>query len=84
MVNMQVERTRPPVITEVRRPQVSARRRAEMEIRSMRIAETPEARKDEVPEGIPAWATRVGAYYFCQSLKFLLNIHMLVKDTSLT
>ena len=30
---------------------------------SMRIAETPEARKDAVPEGRPACAKRIGAYW---------------------
>ena len=36
-----------------------------METASMRIAETPEARKEEDCAGMPAWAKSVGAYWGC-------------------
>lgn len=60
---MQNERRMPPVRAEVRRPHLSARRKAGMEIASMRIVERPEARKDAVFEARPACAKRMGAYW---------------------
>jgi hypothetical protein len=61
MVNMQKVKMQPPTIILLRREILSARRRAGMEMASMRIAERPEARKEEVFAGMPAWAKRVGA-----------------------
>lgn len=53
----------PPVMADVRRPHLSARRKAGIEIASMRIAERPDARKEDVDPERPAWAKRVGAYF---------------------
>ena len=51
---MHVDKAIPPVMTEVLRPQLSAYTNAGIDTTSMRIAETPEARKDAVPLGSPA------------------------------
>jgi len=56
------ERITPPQIADVRRPHLSASRVAGMLKANIRMAETPEARKDAVCEGMPAWAKMVGAY----------------------
>ena len=53
----------PPVMTEVLRPQLSAKMKAGTEIANIRIAETPDARKEAVPLDRPAWENRIGAYY---------------------
>ncbi len=53
----------PPTITAVLRPQPSAYRVAGMEIASMRIADKPDARNEDVPLGKPAWTKSIGAYY---------------------
>lgn len=53
----------PPVMVEVLRPQLSAKMKAGTDIANMRIAETPDARKEAVPLDRPAWANRIGAYY---------------------
>ena len=52
----------PPVMTEVLRPQRSANTKAGIDIANMRIAETPDARKEAVPLDRPAWEKRIGAY----------------------
>ena len=61
--SMQLVRRMPPTRTTVRRANRSARSMAGILIASMRIAESPEARKEAVVAGRPAWAKRVGAYY---------------------
>ena len=62
MRTMQLERPMPPVMAEVRRPHLSAKRKAGMEMASMRMAERPEARKEAVASGRPACAKSMGAY----------------------
>lgn len=62
IVNMQKVRMEPPVMTLVRRDTESVKRTAGMLIASMRMAERPEARKEDVFAEMPAWAKRVGAY----------------------
>jgi hypothetical protein len=64
MMSMQLDRPRPPDMADVRRLHLSAKRKAGTEMASMRIAERPDARKDTWLPGRPAWAKRVGAYYF--------------------
>jgi hypothetical protein len=54
MVNMQNVRTNPPVMMLLRRDTLSARRRAGILISSMRIAERPDARNEDVLAEIPA------------------------------
>ena len=54
MRNMQLDMMSPPVMIELRRPHASAYRKAGIVMRSMRIAETPDAKKDDVPAGRPA------------------------------
>jgi hypothetical protein len=61
MVNMQEVRINPPTIILLRRDILSARSKAGILMQSMRMAERPEARKEEVLAGMPAWAKRVGA-----------------------
>jgi hypothetical protein len=56
------ERTMPPVMADARRPHLSARREAGILKKSIKIAETPDARNEAVCEGNPAWAKIVGAY----------------------
>lgn len=63
MTIIQLESASPPEIAEVRRPHLSASSNAGMEIASISIAETPDARKDAVWFGRPACAKRVGAYW---------------------
>ena len=60
---MQLDRPMPPVMTEVLRPQLSAKMKAGTDIANIRIAETPDARKEAVPLDKPAWENRIGAYY---------------------
>jgi hypothetical protein len=62
MMSIEKERTNPPKMMELRRPILSEYITAGMEMASMRIAETPLARKEEDWAGMPAWAKRVGAY----------------------
>ena len=61
---MQPVRRKPPTRTTERRAKRSAKMRAGMLIASMRIADSPEAKKEAVVAGRPAWAKSVGAYYF--------------------
>ena len=61
IISMEKERTNPPKMMELRRPILSEYITAGMEIASMRIAETPEARKEEDWAGIPAWARISGS-----------------------
>jgi hypothetical protein len=61
MVNMQKVKMQPPTTILLRRDILSARSKAGMEMQSMRMAERPEARKEEVLALMPAWAKRVGA-----------------------
>lgn len=65
---MRLPRPRPPVIAEVRRPHLSARRKAGIEIASIRMAETPEARNEAVEDESPACEKRTGAYYHLVSI----------------
>jgi hypothetical protein len=58
---MQKVRMQPPTMMLLRRETLSARRRAGMLIARMRIAERPDARKDDVLASMPACAKRVGA-----------------------
>lgn len=53
-MNMQPDKPTPPVMMEALRPHLSAKRTAGMEIASMRIAETPEARNEAEPLERPA------------------------------
>ncbi len=62
MINIQPDRPMPPVMIEVLRPQLSAKTKAGMDTANMRIAETPDARKEAVLLDRPAWEKRVGAY----------------------
>jgi hypothetical protein len=61
MVNIQKVRMQPPTMILLRRDTLSARRSAGMDMQSIRIAERPEARKEEVFAEMPAWVKRVGA-----------------------
>jgi hypothetical protein len=60
--NIQPDRMTPPVIAEVRLPHLSARRKPGMLIASMRMPETPEARKEALSDDSPACLKRMGAY----------------------
>ncbi len=62
MINIQPDRPTPPVMIEVLRPQLSAKMKAGTDTANMRIAETPDARKEDVLLERPAWEKRVGAY----------------------
>ena len=62
MMNIQDDKPIPPVITEALRPQLSAKMKAGTDTANMRIAETPDARKEAVPLERPACSNRVGAY----------------------
>ena len=62
MINIQPDKPMPPVIIELLRPQRSAKMKAGTDTANMRIAETPDARKEAVPLARPAWAKRIGAY----------------------
>ena len=53
-MNMQLDKPRPPTMTIVRRPHLSAKRKAGIEIATIRIAERPEARNEASPAGRPA------------------------------
>ena len=66
MINIQLDRPMPPVMTDVLRPQLSAKMKAGTDIANIRIAETPDARKEAVPLDRPAWENRIGAYYCSQ------------------
>jgi len=59
--NIKLDNRTPPTITEVRLPHLSARIAAGIEMMTMRIPESPEARKPAVFSGRPACAKRVGA-----------------------
>ena len=63
MINIQLDRPMPPVMTEVLRPQLSAKINAGTDIANIRMAETPDARKEAVPLDRPACENRIGAYY---------------------
>lgn len=54
----------PPVIADVRRPHLSASKKAGTDIASMRIPDTPDARNDAVAEDSPACENNRGAYYY--------------------
>ena len=62
IINMQVVRPKPPKMVDVRRPQRSERMRAGMVAVKMRIAETPDARKEDWEDARPACWKRRGAY----------------------
>ena len=51
-----------PVMIEVLRRQLSSKMKARVDTANMRIAETPDARKEAVPLDRPAWEKRIGAY----------------------
>ena len=53
-MNIQPDRPIPPVMIEVLRPQLSANMKAGTDTANMRIAETPDARKEAVPLDRPA------------------------------
>lgn len=63
MSSMQPERTKPPEMADVLRPHLSANMKAGMDTASMRIADTPDAKKDAVEDDNPACEKRIGAYY---------------------
>lgn len=52
--NMTPDKSTPPVIAEVLRPHLSASKKAGTEIANIKIADSPEARKDAVCEDNPA------------------------------
>lgn len=56
------ERPMPPVMADVRRPHLSASKKAGTEIASISIADTPDARNDAVFEESPACENKRGAY----------------------
>jgi len=58
---MQKVRRQPPTIILLRRETLSARSKAGILMQRIRMAERPEARKEEVFAEMPAWAKRVGA-----------------------
>jgi hypothetical protein len=68
---MIVARTIPPYSVDTRRPALSVRRKAGIELRQITIAETPEARKEDLDVERPAWWKRRGAY--CFVIMFQLN-----------
>ena len=61
----------PPVMIEVLRPHLSAKMKAGSDTPNMRIAETPDARKEAVPPDRPAWEKRIGAYCYGQLISNL-------------
>jgi len=62
MINMQLDNPIPPDMAEARRPHLSANKKAGIETTSMRIEESPDARKVACSPGMPAWANKTGAY----------------------
>lgn len=66
----------PPVMIEVLRPQLSAKMKAGIDTIKMRIAETPDARKEAVPLDKPAWEKRIGAYCYSQQI----SDHLIHRD----
>lgn len=48
---------------DARRPHLSASKKAGMEVRKMRIADTPEAKNDALEDERPACSKSSGAYY---------------------
>lgn len=63
MSNMQPARASPPAMADVRRPHLSAKINAGIDMASIRMAESPDAKKEAVLPGNPACAKRVGAYW---------------------
>jgi hypothetical protein len=63
IMSIQAERISPPDIADVRRPHLSARRKAGTDMASMRMAESPEAKNEACSPGIPAWENKTGAYF---------------------
>jgi hypothetical protein len=63
MSNIHVDKIIPPIMVEVRRPHLSANKKAGMDMANIKIAERPEARKPAVFPDNPACLNNVGAYY---------------------
>lgn len=74
---MMPERPMPPVMADVRRPHLSASKKAGTEMTSINIPDTPDARNDEVAEDIPACENSRGAYYGAVSMSVTQERHML-------
>lgn len=60
---MQEAKVMPPLITEVRRPHLSANKKPGMEIANIRIDDKPEARNEALSVDSPACSKSTGAYY---------------------
>jgi len=54
MSNMQPARASPPAMADVRRPHLSAKINAGIDMASIRMAESPDAKKEAVLPGNPA------------------------------